>query len=159
MAIDERAGVVPKMKLVAQNRKARFQFHLLQKMEAGIELRGTEVKALRNGSVSLTEAYCKIDGGEIYLHNANISQYSHGNVWNHDPVRPRKLLLHKNEILRLDQKIKERGLTLVPTRLYFNERGKAKVEIALAKGKKLYDKREDIAKRDLERRLRSRTDR
>lgn len=147
------------MKLIAQNRKARFQFHLLQKVEAGIELRGTEVKALRNGSVSLTEAYCKIDSGEIYLHNANISQYSHGNVWNHDPVRPRKLLLHKNEILRLDQKVKERGLTLVPTRMYFNERGKAKVEIALAKGKKLYDKREDIAKRDLERRLRSRTDR
>ncbi|HAA85548.1 MAG TPA: SsrA-binding protein [Kosmotogaceae bacterium] len=147
------------MKLIAQNRKARFQFHLLQKMEAGIELRGTEVKALRNGSVSLTEAYCKIDSGEIYLYNANISQYSHGNVWNHDPVRPRKLLLHKNEILRLDQKVKERGLTLVPTRMYFNERGKAKIEIALAKGKKLYDKREDIAKRDLERRLRSRTDR
>ncbi len=147
------------MKLIAQNRKARFQYHLLQKLEAGIELKGTEVKALRNGAVSLGEAYCKIDGGEVFLYNANISQYSHGSVWNHDPVRPRKLLLRKNEILRLDQKVKERGLALVPTRMYFNDRGKAKVEIAVAKGKRLYDKREDIAKRDIERRLRARTDR
>ena len=99
-----------------------------------------------------------LTGGEIFLMECNISQYTHGNVWNHEPRRKRRLLMHRKEILRLDQKIKEKGLTIIPLRIYFNDKGKAKVEISLAKGKRLFDKREDIAKRDVERRMRQRTD-
>lgn len=146
------------MKIVSTNKKARFQYHLLETFEAGIQLLGTEVKSLRQGSASLSEAFCKFENGELYLINANISQYSHGSHWNHDPLRKRKLLLHKKELLRISQKVREKGLTIIPTKIYFNERGIAKVEIALAKGKRLYDKREDIAKRDLERRLKRKLD-
>ncbi|ACR80415.1 MULTISPECIES: SsrA-binding protein SmpB [Kosmotoga] len=146
------------MKIVATNKKARFQYHILETYEAGIQLLGTEVKSLRNGSASISEAFCKFEDGELFLINANISQYSHGTHWNHDPLRKRKLLMHKRELLRIAQKVKERGLTLIPTKIYFNDKGIAKVEIALAKGKRLYDKREDIAKRDLERRLKRRVD-
>lgn len=146
------------MKVVATNKKARFQYHILETYEAGIQLLGTEVKSLRNGSASISEAFCKFEDGELYLINANISQYSHGTHWNHDPLRKRKLLMHKRELLRIAQKVRERGLTLIPTKIYFNDKGIAKVEIALAKGKRLYDKREDIAKRDLERRLKRRVD-
>ena len=139
------------IKLVSDNRKARFQYELLEKFEAGLMLQGTEVKSLRDGKLSLTEAYCRVDGqGEVYLLDAHIAPYGHGNRSNHDPLRPRKLLLHKLEINRLIGKVKEKGLTLVPVRVYFKG-GKAKVEIALAKGKKIHDKRETIKKRDQER--------
>ena len=138
-------------KLVSDNRKARFQYELLDKYEAGLMLQGTEVKSLRDGKLSLSEAYCKIDGlGEVYLIDAHIAPYGHGNRTNHDPLRPRKLLLHKQEITRLIGKVREKGLTLVPTKVYFKG-GKAKIEIALAKGKKIHDKRESIKKRDQER--------
>ncbi len=140
------------------NKKARFLYHLSDFYEAGLELLGTEVKSLRLGGASLIDAFCKIENGEIFMIDCNISQYSHGNVWNHDPRRKRRLLMHKKEILRLDQKVKEKGLTIVPTRIFFNDKGKAKVEIALARGKRLFDKREDIAKRDVERRMRQQTD-
>ena len=138
-------------KLISDNRKARFQYELLDKFEAGVMLTGTEVKSLRDGKLSLTESYCKVDHqGEVYLMDAHIAPYGHGNRTNHDPLRPRKLLLHKLEINRLIGKVREKGLTLVPTKVYFKG-GRVKVEIALAKGKKIHDKREAIKKRDQDR--------
>ncbi len=144
------------MKTVVTNRKARFQYFLLEKWEAGISLKGTEVKSLREGAASLNESYCKIEDNEMYLVDSNITPYNQGNIWNHDPKRKRKLLMHKKEILKIKQKIMEKGLTLVPVKIYFTEQGKAKIEIALAKGKRLYDKRETIQKRDTERKIRKR---
>jgi len=146
------------VKIVVTNKKARFQYHLLDSYEAGMELMGTEVKSLRLGGASLVDAYCKIENGELFLIDCNISQYSHGNFWNHDPRRKRRLLMHRKEILKLDQKTKEKGLTIIPTKIYFNDSGRAKVEISLARGKRLFDKREDIARRDVERKLRQRVD-
>jgi len=144
------------MRIVVTNRKARFQYFLLEKWEAGLSLKGTEVKSLREGAASLNESYCKIEGNEVFLLESNITPYNQGNIWNHDPKRKRKLLMHKKEILKIKQKLMEKGLTLIPVKIYFNDKGKAKVEVALAKGKKLYDKRETIQKRDTERRLRGR---
>jgi len=144
------------VKTVVTNRKARFQYFLLENWEAGMSLRGTEVKSLREGAASLNESYCKIEGNEMYLVDSNITPYNQGNIWNHDPKRKRKLLMHKKEILKIKQKIMEKGLTLVPVKIYFNDQGKAKIEIALAKGKRLYDKRETIQKRDTERKIRKR---
>ncbi len=141
----------PPVKQIANNRKARFEYELLDRFEAGIVLLGTEVKSLREGKITLGDAYCAIDrNGEVYLRDAHISPYSHGTHTNHDPLRPRKLLLNRKEIRRLAQRIREKGLTVVPTRMYF-KRGKAKVEIALAKGKKQYDKRARIKDRDQQR--------
>lgn len=141
-------------KLIVDNRKARFRFELLEKVEAGIALTGTEVKSLRQGKINLGDGYCRIEpDGEIYLIDVHISPYTHAGYTQHDPMRPRKLLLHKKEILRLRQRVREKGLTLVPVRLYFR-RGRVKVEIALAKGKTLYDKRESIKKRELQREAR-----
>ena len=141
-------------KLIANNRKARFTYELFDRLEAGIALQGTEVKSLREGRLNLGESFCRIDDdGQIYLVDAHIGAYTHGNVHNHEPTRPRKLLLHKREILRLRSKVRERGLTLVPTRAYF-VRGKVKLEIALAKGKRQYDKRQATKKRDMEREVR-----
>jgi len=137
-------------KLITNNRKARHDYHILDKVEAGIVLHGTEVKSLRDGRANLKDSYASLKDEEIFLYNLHISPYSHGNINNHDPVRVRKLLLHKKEIKKLIGKTQEKGLTLVPLRLYF-KRGKAKVELALAKGKKSYDKRQDIAKRDADR--------
>jgi len=136
---------------VANNKKARHDYFLEEIFEAGIALTGTEIKSVRNGKVSLKESYAKIEGGEVLLLGMNISPYKEGNRYNVDPVRPRKLLLHKREIRRLIGGIKEQGMTLVPLQMYINENGLAKVEIALAKGKKLYDKREAIAKKDAKR--------
>lgn len=139
------------VKQIANNRKAHFEYELLDRFEAGIVLLGTEVKSLREGKVTLGDAYCAIDRkGEVYLRDAHISPYSHGTHTNHDPLRPRKLLLNRKEIRRLAQRIREKGLTVVPTRMYF-KRGIAKVEIALAKGKKQYDKRARIKDRDQQR--------
>lgn len=142
------------VKQIVVNRKARFQYELLDRVEAGIALKGTEVKSLRNGKISLGDAYCRIDrAGEVWLHDAHISPYTHAGHDNHDPLRTRKLLLHKPEIRRLHQRVREKGLTLVPTRLYFKH-GRVKVEIALARGKALYDKRDTIKKRDQQREAR-----
>lgn len=140
-------------KIVAVNRKARHDYSILETFEAGIALTGTEVKSLRRGKVSLQDSYADVKNGEIWIYNLHISPYEHGNIYNHDPKRPRKLLLNKDEIAYLVGKVRERGLTLIPLSIYFNERGWAKVELGLAKGKKLYDKRRDIAERDERREL------
>ena len=135
---------------IAANRKAFHDFFIEEKIEAGIALVGTEVKSLREGRVNLRDSYAELRAGELHLVGTHISPYEQGNVWNHDPLRPRKLLLHGREIVRLEQKIKERGYTLVPTRLYFRG-SRVKVEIGLARGKRQYDKRADLASRDAQR--------
>ncbi len=134
-------------KIIATNREARRDYIILESYESGIELKGTEVKSLRENRVSLKDSFAKCEGREIYLYNMHISPYSHGNIFNQEPTRVRKLLLHKSEIKKLVGKIQEKGLTLIPLRLYFKH-GLAKIEIALSKGKKFYDKREDIKRRD-----------
>ena len=134
-------------KLVANNKKAYHDYLIEEKYEAGIALAGTEVKSLRMGKCSIKEAFIRIENGEVWVYGMHVSPYEKGNIFNKDPLRPRKLLLHKKEIWKLLGKMKEKGYTLVPLQVYFKE-GKAKVEIGLAKGKKLYDKREDIAKKD-----------
>lgn len=137
-------------KNIAVNRKARHEFAILQTFEAGIVLVGTEVKSLREGKANLVDSYAIIKNNEVWLLSLHISEYKQGNINNHIPTRDRKLLLNRSEIRKLIGKTKEKGLTLVPLRLYFRN-GKVKVELALAKGKKVYDKREDIAKRDYQR--------
>ena len=139
-----------KEKNITVNRKARHEYTILQTIEAGLVLVGTEVKSLRQGKANLVDGYAKIENGELWLVNANISEYTQGNINNHDPRRERKLLLNKSEIRKLIGKTREKGLTLIPLRLYFKN-GKVKVELALAKGKKVYDKRRDIAKKDFQR--------
>ncbi|MCD8325393.1 MAG: SsrA-binding protein SmpB [Lachnospiraceae bacterium] len=134
-------------KLVANNKKAYFDYFIDEKYEAGIVLAGTEVKSLRMGKCSIKEAFIRIENGEVLIYGMHISPYEKGNIFNKDPLRVRKLLLHKSEIMRLAGKVAEKGCTLVPLQVYFKE-GKAKMEIGLARGKKLYDKRETIAKKD-----------
>jgi SsrA-binding protein len=141
------------LKLIAQNRKARHNYTIEDTVEAGIQLVGTEVKSLRDGKANLADAYASVRDGEIWLFQVHISPYSHGNKQNHDPVRPRKLLLHRQEIARLGEKVAREGKTLVPLRLYFKH-GLAKAEIGIATGKKSYDKRQATAKRDAERQMR-----
>lgn len=138
-------------KNIATNRRARHDYFIEETFETGIALTGTEVKSLRQGKGNLQDSYAMIQNGEIFLHNCHISPYDFGNRFNHDPLRTRKLLMHRAEIRKLFAKTREKGLTLVPLQMYFSEKGKVKVELALAKGKKLYDKREDIAKRDADR--------
>ena len=138
------------MKLVANNKKAYHDFFIDEKYEAGIDLHGTEVKSLRMGKCSIKEAFVRIENGEAFIYGMNISPYEKGNIFNKDPLRIKKLLLHKVEIRKLGGKMSEKGYTIVPLQVYFKD-GKAKVEIGLARGKKLYDKREDIAKKDLRR--------
>ena len=137
-------------KLIANNKKAYHDFFILEKYEAGIMLAGTEVKSLRMGKCSIKEAYVRIANGEAYVFQMNISPYEKGNIFNKDPIRPRKLLLHKMQIIKLQSELTQQGYALMPLEVYFKD-GRAKVEIGLAKGKKLYDKRQDIAKRDLQR--------
>ena len=134
------------------NKKARFNFHLLEKLEAGIALLGTEVKSLRQGRASLEEAYCRLRGGELYLVGCNIGLYEHGNMLNHEPLRARKLLVHGRELKRIEVKMSQKGLTIVPIRIYFSE-GWAKVEIALAEGKTHGDKRDKIRDRQVTREI------
>lgn len=140
-------------KTVANNRRARYDYFIEEVYEAGIVLTGTEIKSLRQGKASITESYAKIEGNEVYIYGMNISPYEFGNIFNVDPLRPRKLLLHKREINKLIGYTTLQGLTLIPLKLYIDDRGKAKMELAVAKGKKLYDKRHDIAKRDADRRI------
>ncbi len=137
-------------KNITVNRKARHEYAILQTYEAGIVLQGTEVKALRQGKANLVDSYANLVKNEVFLFGAHISVYEQGNINNHEPTRTRKLLLNRSEIKKLIGKVKEKGLTLIPLRLYFKN-GKVKVELALAKGKKVYDKRESIAKRDMQR--------
>lgn len=139
-------------KNIATNRKASHQYFLFDSIEAGIALKGTEIKSLRAGRVSLRESYVQIDGSEAWLVNAHIAPYDPASRFNHDPRRRRKLLLHKREILRLDERVRQRGYTIVPTKMYFKE-GRVKVEIALARGKQKYDKRRELAKRDAQREM------
>lgn len=135
------------------NRKARRDYHILDTLEAGIQLCGTEVKSLRESRGNLNDSYATVENGEVWVHQFNITPYSHGNRFNHDPDRPRKLLLHKEEIVKLANQVNQKGFTIVPLQLYFNKRNIAKMEIAVARGKFLYDKREDIKKRTQEREL------
>ena len=139
-------------KLVCNNKKAYHDYFIEEKFEAGLELFGTEVKSLRLGKCSIKESFIRIDKGEVYAYGMHITPYEMGNIFNKDPLRPKKLLLHKSEILKLLTKISEKGYTLVPLEVYFKN-GRAKLEFGLAKGKKLYDKREDTAKKDLRREL------
>jgi SsrA-binding protein len=138
------------IKMVVRNRKARHEYHILEKWEAGIVLTGTEVKSLRQGRANLQDAFALFNGGEIWLHNLHISPYEHGNRFNHDPLRMRKLLLHRQEMRKLIGQVEQKGLTLVPLDIYFR-RGIAKLTLALARGKKLHDKRDDLRRRADER--------
>lgn len=140
-------------KLVANNKKARHDYFIEEVYEAGLVLTGTEIKSIRAGKVSIKESYAKIENGEMIVYGMNVSPYEQGNRFNVDPLRPRKLLLHKQEIRKLIGYTTLKGLTIVPLTVYINEDGRAKMEIAVARGKKLYDKRDDIAKRDAERRM------
>jgi SsrA-binding protein len=139
------------MKIVCTNRKARRDYEILETMEAGIVLWGTEVKSLRGGGAHLKDSYAAVEREEIFLYNAHIAPYEMGNRFNHEPTRTRKLLMHAREIKRLLGKIQEKGLTLIPLKLYFNDAGKVKVELGLAKGRRAYDKRHAIAERDAKR--------
>lgn len=138
------------IKVVATNRKAKFEYFLLEAFEAGIALQGSEIKSIRSGQISLTESYVQTDGKEAWLLDAHVSPYEQANRFNHDPVRPRRLLLHKKEIRQIWNAIRQKGMTVIPTRVYLKD-GRAKVEIALARGKRAFDKRETIAKRDRQR--------
>lgn len=139
---------------IAENRKAFHDFHLIETFEAGIALLGTEVKAIREGRVNLRDSFARVEDGEVYLYNVNISPYSHRGYADHEPLRRRKLLLHRDEIRKLIGKTVEKGMTLVPVRLYFKD-GRVKVAVSLAKGKKEYDKRETIKRREAERETRA----
>jgi len=140
-----------KQKLIAQNKKARHDYHIFDTIEAGIVLTGSEVKSCRLGRVNFKDCYGRIENAEIYLIDCHISHYTHANRNNHEPLQKRKLLLHKSEIKKLYGKMREKGQSFIPLRMYFNNKGKVKVAMALAKGKKTYDKREDIKQRDMKR--------
>ena len=140
-------------KLIANNKKARHDYFIEETYEAGLVLTGTEIKSIRQGRINLKESYARIKDGEVFVYQMNISPYEQGNRFNVDPLRTRKLLLHKSEIRKLIGYTTQKGLTLVPLNLYLDERGRAKMELAVARGKKLYDKRDDIAKRDSNRKM------
>ncbi|MGN0641520.1 MAG: SsrA-binding protein SmpB [Huintestinicola sp.] len=156
MAADKSSG----LKTIAENRKARHDYFILESFEAGIELVGTEVKAIRQGGVNLKDSWCSIDDGELWVKGMHISPYDHGNIFNRDPMRVRRLLLHKREINRLFGVVKQQGLTLIPISLYFKG-SKVKMQLGLCKGKQLHDKREDMAakaaQRDIERAIKNRS--
>jgi SsrA-binding protein len=151
MVRPQSAAEFDKKKVVAENRRARFDFAIEQVFEAGIVLQGTEVKSLRFGEGTIAESYAEVKGNEVWLINSNIPEFSHGNRHNHEPKRPRKLLLSGREINKMYAGVARQGMTLVPLSVYFNSRGRAKVELALAKGKKAHDKRESIKERDWKR--------
>jgi len=146
---DKTQAVTDGQKVVVSNRRARHEYSIEQTYDAGLALVGTEVKSLRAGQANLQDAFCRIDNGEVWLHNMHVNPYEHGTRWNVEPRRTRKLLLHRREIDQLRGKMEQKGLALIPLKLYF-QRGFAKVELGLGRGKKLYDKRDDLAKRDAE---------
>jgi len=135
-------------KIIANNRKAQRDYAILETVECGIELKGSEVKSLRSGKINLNDSFARVEGNEIILYNTHISPYEEASYLNVEPTRLRRLLLHRNQIKKITGQLTQRGLTLIPLRIYFNERGFAKIELALCKGKKLYDKREDIKRRE-----------
>lgn len=141
------------MKLIVKNKKAQFEYNLIETYTCGIVLKGTEIKSIRAGKVNINDAYCTFLWDELWIKNMHIAEYQYGNIYNHDPKRDRKLLLNRHELKRLQSKNIEKGMTIIPIKLFINEKGLAKLEIALAKGKKLYDKRENIKKRDIQRDL------
>jgi SsrA-binding protein len=143
------------MKVIATNKNAYHDYEILETLETGIALTGSEVKSLREGRVSLKESYADFKQGELFLVDCNISPYHAANVFNHQPLRPRKLLLHRRELKRLTGKLQEKGLTLIPTKIYLSNRSLVKIELALARGKKTYEKREALKKRDIEREIRA----
>lgn len=143
----------PKGNINIKNRKASFEYELLDKLVAGMQLVGTEIKSIRNGKVNINDAYCQFHGGELYAKNIHIAEYEMGTINNHIAKRDRKLLLNKKELQKLERKLKESGLTIIPTRLFLNNRGLAKLEIALARGKKIYDKRETLKQKDSKREM------
>ena len=139
-------------KTISENRQARHEYFIIDKYEAGIELTGTEVKSIRQGTLNLKDAWCTVKNGELYIMQMHISPYEHGNIFNRDPIRPRRLLMHKKEIMQLYGKVKQDGYALIPLQVYF--RGpRVKVQVGLCKGKKLYDKRESAAKKDAQRQM------
>jgi SsrA-binding protein len=140
------------IKVIAKNRKAKFEYFLLDHYEAGIALAGSEIKSVRAGQISLTEAYVQTDGRQAWLMNSHIAPYDYANRFNHDPKRPRRLLLHKREIREMWDAVRQKGVTIIPVQVYLKD-GRAKIDIAIAKGKKLYDKRQDIVRRDQQREL------
>jgi len=146
------SSVTDDIKIIVTNRRARYDYKFLETWEAGIVLTGTEVKSLREGKITLTDSYATVENGEVYLCNVHVPPYKQGSSFNHEPTRRRKLLLHRTEIRRLIGRVVEKGLTLIPLRVYFL-RGRAKVEIALAKGKREYDRRQTIAERDARREM------
>jgi len=137
--------------ITIKNRKASFEYFLLEQYTAGIQLTGTEIKSIRAGKVSLTDSYCDFENGELFVKNMHIAEYAHGTHYNHEPKRDRKLLLTRRELRKLASKVKERGFTIIPIQLYINEKGLAKLDIALARGKHAYDKREAIKRKDFQR--------
>lgn len=141
------------MKIITVNKKAFHDYEIIDKLEAGMALLGTEVKAIREGRVNLKDAYVEIKSGQAFLVSSHIGPYSNANINNHEPERERKLLLHKRELSRLDKKVRTRGLTIIPLRMYFTPKGKVKVEIALAKGKRTYDKKQKIIEKDVKREM------
>ena len=143
------------MKIVSSNKKAYFNYEIIESLEAGIALLGSEVKSVREGRISLKDSYAEIKNGEVFLLHMNISPYEQANIFNHDPLRERKLLLHRQEIKRLIGKIREKGYTLIPTKVILNEKGKVKVEVSLAKGKRTYEKKRAIKERELDREVRA----
>jgi SsrA-binding protein len=143
------------MKIVASNKKAYFNYEIIESLEAGIALLGSEVKSIREGRVSLKDSYAEIKNGEVFLLHMNVSPYEQANIFNHEPLREKKLLLHRQEIKRLIGKIREKGYTLIPTKVILNEKGKVKVEVSLAKGKRTYEKKRAIKERELEREVRA----
>lgn len=140
-------------KNISENRKARHRYEVLEQIECGIVLIGSEVKSLRNGKVSLDEAYVRFDSGALWLIGANIAEYTQASIWNHDPKRPRKLLVHRKQLDKLQEYAFQKGLTLVPLRIYFNARGLVKLNVGVCKGKKLHDKRETLKKADVKRQI------
>jgi SsrA-binding protein len=140
-------------KISIRNKKAGFEYYLLEQFTAGLVITGTEVKSIREGKVNLTDSYCAFDNGELFVLNMHIAEYKYGNQFNHEPKRPRKLLLTKREIRKLQQKLKDKGITVIPVELFVNENGFAKLTIAIAKGKKLYDKRETLKSKDQQREI------
>jgi len=147
------AAAGPTHKMIAENRKARHRFEVLETVECGLVLRGTEVKSLRDSKCSLDEAYGRVQQGDLWLIGCDIPEYKPACIWNHEPTRPRKMLLHRRELLRISGKASEKGLTLVPLKLYFNDRGRAKCVIGLCKGLKMHDKREVMKKNDAQREI------
>ncbi len=143
------------MKIVATNRKAKRDYEILETYEAGIELRGTEVKSIREGRININDSFVRAKDGELFLIGAHISPYHHGTAFNHDPLRQRKLLLHRKEIDRIISRIREKRLTVIPLKVYFNDRGKVKVEIAVARGRKAYEKKQKLKEKDIEREMKA----